>query len=65
MTRPLIKLPVPEMCLGCARDKRTKCEVVTEPGWIYEHRGTCFARVNAARAKQIEKEIEFLRGPKK
>ena len=57
--------PVPEMCLGCARDKRTKCEVITEPGWLYEHRGICFAWVNEARAKEIEKEIKFLRGPKK
>ena len=55
--------PVPEMCLGCARDKGVKCEIITEPGFIYDNRGRiCFARVNAARAKQIEKEIAFVAG---
>jgi hypothetical protein len=49
--------PVPEMCLGCYRNKGVRCEVISEPAYICEHRGTCFARVNARRAKEIEKEI--------
>ena len=59
-----IQKPVPAMCTGCARDKRTKCEVITEPGYLFENRGSCFARVNARRAKEIEAEIVFLRGKK-
>ena len=57
-----INRPVPDMCMGCARDKGIICEVMTEPSYIHEHRGTCFARMNARRAKEIEKEIEFVRG---
>ena len=60
--------PVPEMCTGCARDRRTTCEVIVEPGFMYQNRGSCFARVNAARAREIEKEIAFMIGkryPKK
>lgn len=59
-----IKLPVPEMCLGCARVQKDKCEIITEPGYLFENRGSCFARVNARRAKEIEAEIVFLRGKK-
>jgi len=54
--------PVPEMCKGCALDKGATCKVINEPAYIYEHRGSCFARVNARRAKEIETEIDFLRG---
>ena len=35
--------PVPEMCAGCARNKKMYCEVIKAPGWLYEHRGICFA----------------------
>jgi len=49
--------PIPKMCLGCARDKGATCEVISNPEFIYEHRGKCFARVNARKAKEIEKEI--------
>lgn len=52
--------PISEMCAGCARDKGTTCEVINEPSYIYEHRGACFARVDEARAKEIEKEIKFI-----
>ena len=52
--------PVPEMCAGCARNKNMYCEVIKAPGWLYEHRGICFAWVNEARAKEIEKEIKFI-----
>jgi hypothetical protein len=49
--------PIPKMCLGCARDKGVTCEVISNPEFIYEHRGKCFARVNGIRAREIEKEI--------
>jgi hypothetical protein len=55
--------PVPEMCAGCARNKKTYCgEVIKAPGWLYEHhpRGICFAWINEARAKEIEAEIKFI-----
>lgn len=52
--------PVPEMCGGCARDKKTTCLVITEPTFIYRTRGICFAKVDARRAKEIEKEIAFI-----
>lgn len=52
--------PVPEMCDGCARNKNMYCEVIKAPGWLYEHRGICFAWVNEARAKEIEAEIKFI-----
>jgi len=52
--------PVPEMCAGCARNKNMYCEVIKAPGWLYEHRGICFAWVNEARAKEIEAEIKFI-----
>ena len=52
--------PVPEMCAGCARNKKTYCEVIKAPGWLYEHRGICFAWVDEAQAKAIEAEIKFI-----
>jgi len=52
--------PVPEMCDGCARNKNMYCEVIKAPGWLYEHRGICFAWVNEAQAKAIEAEIKFI-----
>ena len=52
--------PVPEMCDGCARNKKMYCEVIKAPGWLYEHRGICFAWINEARAKEIEAEIKFI-----
>ena len=53
--------PVPEMCGGCAWNKKLKCEVITEPRYIYNKRGTCFAKATAAQVVQIESEIA-LRG---
>lgn len=51
--------PVPEMCTGCARNKRIWCDVILEPGYIYAHRGKCFAKVTPAGAMEIEDEISF------
>jgi hypothetical protein len=62
MTKSGINRPVPEMCSGCYRDQRNKCEVITEPAYIYKHRGSCFARMNAYKAKSIEKDIAFIAG---
>ncbi len=56
--------PVPEMCAGCARAKRSRCDVITEPEYFYKTRGTCFARVNARRAKEIEEELKAINGPR-
>jgi len=54
---------VPEMCTGCARKKLSRCEVIIEPAYIHEQRGkNCFAKVDAARAQEIEDEIEFNNG---
>ena len=52
--------PVPEMCAGCARNKKMYCEVIKAPGWLYAHRGICFAWVDEAQAKAIEAEIKFI-----
>ena len=49
---------VPAMCSGCANDRRTKCRVINEPGWVYENRhGKCWAYMTKERSKQIESEI--------
>lgn len=53
--------PVQEMCGGCAWNNKIKCEVITEPRYIYEKRGECFAKATAAQRVQIEHEIA-LRG---
>lgn len=52
--------PVPEMCDGCARNKKMHCEVIKAPEWICKHRGICFAWVDEAQAKAIEAEIKFI-----
>ena len=49
--------PIPEMCTGCVRSRRHRCETINEPRYIYKHRGTCFARADARRAAEIEEEI--------
>jgi hypothetical protein len=51
--------PIPEMCTGCVRcqSRMFHCDVIKEPRYIYKHRGTCFARVDARRAAEIEEEI--------
>jgi hypothetical protein len=54
--------PIPEMCLGCARNKGTTCETISNPEFIYERRGSCFAKMNARRAREIEKDIAFAAG---
>jgi len=54
--------PVPEMCAGCAHNKKMYCEVVKEPIFFYTYHGKCFSWVNEAQAKEIEKEIAFLNG---
>ena len=51
--------PIPKMCKGCARNKRTHCEVIKDPEYIYENRGgICYAWVNPQRAVEIEEEIK-------
>lgn len=50
--------PVQEMCEGCGHNCGTRCDVINEPGWIYEHRkGKCFAKVSPERVKEIENKL--------
>ena len=50
--------PVQEMCEGCGHDCRNRCDVIKDPGWIFQHRKRkCFAKVSPERAKEIEAEI--------
>jgi len=57
-----INRPVPEMCTGCARNLIDTCVIITEPKYIYKHRRSCFAKIDAARAWEIEKEINIISG---
>ena len=51
---------VKEMCEGCGHNCRNRCDVIKDPGWIYEHRkGKCFAKVSPEQLKQIEDEIDL------
>jgi hypothetical protein len=50
--------PIREMCKGCERNRRTKCAVIKEPGYIYEKRGKCWAKVDTKTALRIEDEIK-------
>lgn len=49
---------IEEMCRGCYRSFRGVCEVISEPGYIYQLRGECWAWVDYDRAMEIEEEIE-------
>lgn len=49
--------PVDAMCQGCGNRRPGFCKVIIEPGWIYKHRGTCFAKVTKERAMEIEVQI--------
>ncbi len=48
---------VPEMCEGCGWAGKTLCRIIKDPGWIYQHRGNCFARMTPERVREIEHEI--------
>jgi hypothetical protein len=47
-----------EECKGCARAGRILCKVIKEPGYFWDKYGYCFARVDHARAAEIEGEIK-------
>ncbi len=49
--------PIPEMCKGCARNKKMYCEIIKRPEYIYKRRKICFSWVDAKRAAEIEEEI--------
>ena len=59
-TTKLIR-PVAE-CLGCARDRKTRCEIIEEPGYFWGKYGRCFAMVTAEQARQIEQQIRINMG---
>jgi hypothetical protein len=48
-----------EECKGCARAGRILCKVIKEPGYFWDKYGYCFARVDHARAAEIEEEIKL------
>jgi hypothetical protein len=61
---------VPEMCQGCTLfiNKRWRCPIQEEPGWLYEKFGTCWSkrtdpledtRICIAMEKYKKKAIEY------
>jgi hypothetical protein len=50
--------PVKEMCKGCGHDCGNRCDVIKDPGWVFQHRkGNCFAKVTPEKAEEIENSI--------
>ena len=49
-------------CVGCARNKRSRCEVLNETSYFWERYGHCFAMVDEGRANEIERELVALTG---
>lgn len=54
------KTPIRDMCEGCARNRLTFCEIISEPIYIHKRRGKCFAKVNKIQAKEIEERIKYI-----
>ena len=48
-----------EECKGCAREGRNICKLIKEPGYFWNKYGHCFAKVDHARAAEIEEEIKL------
>jgi phage terminase small subunit len=45
------------MCEGCFWNMKSRCEVITEPGFIHKKRGECWAKATPERGLQINAEI--------
>lgn len=53
------ELPVIFMCEGCGHNCGKRCDIISEPDWIYKHRnGKCFAKMSPEKLKQVEEEIQ-------